>query len=121
MQSLDGPPKCFRHAILSATFFQHRNSRDRDCYFERTCRGLLTVFHLVNAAHHRQIGGDGQAPVRGCRLFGHPIISLAILYLTNLWAILLSADFFSPALDQHFHSFAGAMLPTFFAARFPPI
>ena len=52
----------FRHATLSTALFQHRNSRDRDCHFERTFRGLLTVFHLVNAAHPRE------AAVRGVRL-----------------------------------------------------
>jgi hypothetical protein len=39
-------------------FFNIENSRDRDCHFERTWRGLLTVFHLVNAAHPREGRSD---------------------------------------------------------------
>ena len=60
MKSLDGPPKWFRHATLSTTLFQHRNSRDRDCYFERTLRGLLAVFHLVNAGASSSSGRRGR-------------------------------------------------------------
>jgi hypothetical protein len=53
MQSLDGPPKCFVMPL-------YPQRRDRDCYFEPTCRGLLTVFHLVNAANPREAAVEGR-------------------------------------------------------------